>query len=241
VSYYDLLKEYIARSGLTLSEISERLEEHGYKVSKGYISQLQNGKTENPATPELNRALALVTGGDVEKLLTAALLEKAPIEIKEKLIRLNKLKDLKSEYDAAILKEDRTQYVTDKFVQVPLLGSVAAGQPIDRVEFVEDVEYAHISVTRGRPVFALRVKGESMIGDYISEGDIIICVSQKEVSPNDIAVVAVDNETATIKRVKYDGAMCMLIPSNPRMQPSLFDSSRVEIIGKIVEVRRRMD
>lgn len=68
---------------------------------------MQNGKTPNPATDELNRALAEITGGDIEKLLLAAVIERAPEEIKEKFKKLEKLKSLKCEYlDAIVAKED---------------------------------------------------------------------------------------------------------------------------------------
>lgn len=240
LSYYELLKSYIKDSGLSLSEISEKLKDYGYQVSKGYISQLQNGKTDNPATTELNRALATVTGGDVESLLTAALIEKAPDEIKTKFEKLTLLKELREEYiKAQIIQDDAPHYITEHITKVPLLGSIAAGQPVDRLEFIEDVEFVSKSVVRNGEAFALRVKGDSMIGDNIVEGDIVICVKQTEVSANDIAVVAVDNETATIKRVKCQDDMCLLMPSNPKMQPMIVHSSKVQIIGKVVEVRRR--
>lgn len=248
MDYYALLRSFIADSGLSLKEISERLEEHGYKVSKGYISQLQNGKTGNPATDELNRALASVTGGDVEKLLTAAILEKAPVEIKQKFERLLQLKKLRSEYQTALSNCKKTEGVSEQqslydastdLMRVPLLGSIAAGQPIDRIEYIENIEYVNKSVVRNHESFALNVKGDSMIGDNIIDGDIVICIKQSEVSTNDIAVVALDGETATIKRVKCQGELCILMPSNPKMQPIIVDSKRVEIIGKVVEVRRR--
>lgn len=240
LNYYELLRSYIKKSGLSLSEISEKLEPHGYKVSKGYISQLQNGKTENPATEKLNRALAAVTGGDVEQLLTAALIENAPIEIKDKIAKLSMLKELKKDLNKAlIIEETPAQYIAESLVKVPLLGSIAAGQPIDRIELIEDIEYVNRSVVRGNEAFCLRVKGDSMIGDNIAEGDIVVCIKQKEVSSTDIAVVAIEGETATVKRIKCEGSICILMPSNPRLQPTIVDSSKVEIIGKVVELRRR--
>ncbi|MCM3747421.1 hypothetical protein M3223_08645 [Paenibacillus pasadenensis] len=240
-NYYELLKSYIKDSGLTLAEIADQLKKnHGYKVSKGYISLLQNAKTDNPATAELNRAIAEVTGGDVENLLTAALIEKAPVEIKEKFEKLNMLKEMRSAYaQAQIVEESATEYLAGNITKVPVLGSIAAGQPIDRIEFIEDVEYVNKSVVRNGEAFALRVKGDSMIGDSILDGDVVICIKQPEVSPTDIAVVAVDGETATIKRVKCMNDMCLLMPSNPKLQPIIVHSSSIQIIGKVVEVRRR--
>lgn len=243
MNYYDLLKSYIQRSGLSLSEISNALKEFDYQVSKGYISQLQNGKTDAPATAELNRALAKVTGGDIEELLTAALIEKAPPEIREKFEKLNKLKKLQTEYTQSLqgitIKEVSANYIADGLTKVPLLGFIAAGQPMDRIEYIQDAEYVHSSIVRGYDAFALEVKGDSMIGDNITEGDIVICIVVKEVSQTDIAVVAVENENATIKRVKCQDDICMLIPSNPKMTPTIVASNKIEILGKVVEVRRR--
>lgn len=241
MNYYELLRGYIKKSGLSLSEISEALKQYDYQVSKGYISQLQNGKTDAPATPELNRALAKVTGGDAEELLTAALIEKAPIEIKEKFEKLNKLRKLKNEYEGLAVNDTKVEYITNtnSLIKVPLLGSIAAGQPIDRVELIEDYELVNTEILRGRKAFALRIKGDSMIGDHITEGDVVICIVQKEVSPTDIAVVAVDSDNATVKRLKCQDDICMLIPSNPKMQPTLVRSDKVEVLGKVVEVRRR--
>lgn len=242
MNYHELLRKYIADSGLRLNEIAEKLKGYNYNVTKSYISQLQNGKTPNPATDELNRALAEITGGDIEKLLMAAVIERAPEEIKEKFKKLEKLKALKNEYNGVMqVKEVGLQYEamnTERFSCVPVLGSIAAGQPLDRIEYREDVLYVDKSITRGRETFALRVNGDSMIGDHINDGDVVICVAQEEVSPSDIAVVAVENDKATLKRVKCQNEMCMLVPSNPSMQPILVSYKQVTILGKVVEVRR---
>lgn len=76
-----------------------------------------------------------------------------------------------------------------------------------------------------------------MSGDRIHDGDTVIVVVQKEVSPTDIAVVAVNGDYATLKRVKCQNEMCMLVPSNPAMEPSLVPARDVNIIGKVVQVR----
>lgn len=239
MKYSELLRTYIKNSGLSLSAISDLLKEEGFSISKGYISMLQNGKTD-PGSEELNRALAKVTGGSVDDLMMAALMEKAPHEIKEKLLRLERLKNLRSELkDTIIVKDPSIEYVSENLIKVPLLGSIAAGQPIDRIEYIEDIEYVHKGVLRGREAFALHVRGDSMTGDNIMPEDIVICVKQQEVTQNDIAVVIVNEESATIKRVQTRGEFCILIPSNPKLQPQIVSSSNVEIIGKVVEVRRR--
>ncbi|MCM3274211.1 helix-turn-helix domain-containing protein [Paenibacillus elgii] len=77
-SYKDLLKEYIESSGLSLSQIEQKLREKGLSTNKTYISKLQNGKLP-PAGDEINRALADVLGGDAEELVLIAYAEKAPV------------------------------------------------------------------------------------------------------------------------------------------------------------------
>lgn len=251
LKYSEMLKEYIRKSGKTLDEISNDLKDYGFNISKGYISQLQNGKT-GPASDELNRALAEVTSGNLNDLLISALMEKAPTEIKnslsDKLERLSKLQDLKGLYNGALLseknlkvKEVRSEHVINQptIQAIPLLGSIAAGQPIARIEQHEGVEFVDSSYIRNKDAFALTVKGDSMIGDHIEGGDVVICISQTEVLPSEIAVVAVDDETATLKRVKFQDHMCILIPSNPKLQPIIVPADQVHILGKVIEVRKR--
>ncbi|WP_379136068.1 hypothetical protein [Paenibacillus sp. sgz500958] len=81
MNYAELLKSFINRSKLTLDDISLELEKRGLSASKQYLSRLQNGKNP-PASDALNRALAEITGGEIESLLLAGHIEKAPDEIK---------------------------------------------------------------------------------------------------------------------------------------------------------------
>ncbi|MED4353631.1 helix-turn-helix transcriptional regulator [Schinkia azotoformans] len=84
-SYSELLTEYIENSGLSYAEIVLRVSKKGINIHKSYISKLKNG-TKPPATDDLNRAIAEVTGGDPEELIVAAYLEKAPEEVKDRLL-----------------------------------------------------------------------------------------------------------------------------------------------------------
>lgn len=79
--YSDLLSKYIEDSGLSLGEIAIRLSNKGIKIDRSYISKLKNGN-KPPASEEITRALAEVTGGDTDALLLAGYIEKAPDEIK---------------------------------------------------------------------------------------------------------------------------------------------------------------
>lgn len=89
----------------------------------------------------------------------------------------------------------------------------------------------------GHEGFAFRVKDNSMSGDRIKKGDVVIAIKQDKVEPDDIAVVSVGNELATLKRIKQQNGLCMLMPSNPQIQPELVSCEQVHILGKIVEVK----
>ncbi len=77
-----------------------------------------------------------------------------------------------------------------------------------------------------------------MIGDGIYNGDTLVVVEQPEVTSSDIAVVAVNGEEATLKRVKCEEEMCILNPSNPSMQPQLVPANKIHILGKIIQSGR---
>ncbi|MHA7963582.1 helix-turn-helix domain-containing protein [Paenibacillus sp. CAU 1782] len=235
--YSELLKEYIKDSGLTLLEIAEALKEHNFNISKGYISQLQNGKTERPATDELTRALCKVLNADAEKLLTASLIEKAPAEIKEKMVRFYALKELQNQYNATLkVSEANSTYIHHDLQKLPILNSITSIENEQTDEFV----YVDMPKKTTRNLFALRVKGDSMIGDLINDGDIVICESVKEVLPDAIAVVSIKSDAASLMRINKQNDLSILIPSNPKYQPAVMPSSETKVWGRVIEVRRKL-
>lgn len=126
----------------------------------------------------------------------------------------------------------------EKFVKIPVLGSIRAGQPAERIENILGYENVEASRIDGRDAFILTVKGNSMAGDHIFDGDMVVVIVQPEVTPSEIAVVALNGENATIKRVKQQGETCVLTPSNPEYEPIIVPASDVHIIGKVIEIRR---
>ena len=122
-------------------------------------------------------------------------------------------------------------------LRIPVLGAVQAGTPIEMIVDNEGYTLVDPCLLRGSEGFALRVKGDSMVGDRIYDGDIVVVAKQNEVQPHEIAVVAVDGEYATLKRVKHHGETCLLLPSNPSMEPLIVPAKDVHILGKVVEVK----
>ena len=137
--------------------------------------------------------------------------------------------------------QNAVPYHSPSMERIPVLGTIRAGEPIDRIENIEGYELVEPDILRGRKAFILHVQGDSMIGDNIFDGDRVIVVLQNQVEPTDIAVVSVNGDEATLKRVKCQNGMCMLIPSNPEMEPMLYPAEKIFIIGKVIEVRHRLE
>ncbi len=127
-------------------------------------------------------------------------------------------------------------------VEVPVLGRVAAGQPILAVENVEDTLILDRSLTRDGVVFALTVSGDSMTGAGILAGDKVLVRQQAVASPGDI-VVALLGDEATVKRYRPDPAAgrVVLEAENPAYAPIVVDSDGAvpfSLVGKVIGVVR---
>jgi repressor LexA len=132
-------------------------------------------------------------------------------------------------------------------VEVPVVGRVAAGLPLLAVENVQDtVHVDRFFIGQTREVFALRVKGESMIEDGIFDGDYIFVKKQLQASRGDIVVAMIAGtagDEATVKRYYPEGDSIRFQPANAAMQPIIVkkkDFRSVNLIGIVVGVYRKM-
>lgn len=118
---------------------------------------------------------------------------------------------------------------------LPLLGRIAAGQPILAVENVEE----QVNLSRFRGCFMLRVKGDSMVGAGIHDADLVIVQPQESARTGDIAVAMIDNE-ATVKRFVRDGNSVRLEPENPKYKPIPItaDTGDFKLVGRVVGLLR---
>lgn len=129
-------------------------------------------------------------------------------------------------------------------VRVPVLGSVAAGIPIEAIEDVIDYEDLDADVFGDGEYFGLQVKGHSM-EPKISDGDVVIVRRQEDVESGEIAVVLVNGDEATVKRIKKAPAGVTLVPSNPAYEPMFYTNDEIEslpvkVIGRVVELRAKL-
>lgn len=126
----------------------------------------------------------------------------------------------------------------DRNLRVPLVGTVTAGQPILAVEEVEGyIPYRSRSL-HSRDLFALRVRGESMIDAGILDGDIVI-VRRTPAAENGEIVVALVEDEATVKRFYKEKGHYRLQPENDTMEPIIVDS--VAILGRVVSLIREYE
>lgn len=122
---------------------------------------------------------------------------------------------------------------------VPLLGRVAAGALTTALEQVE--EYVPVQVGSSvQDLFALRVSGESMIGAGILPGDILIVRRQRTASSGDIVVALVGDE-ATVKRLLIRGRCIDLCPANPAFEVIRVSGDQLQLLGKVIELRRSLE
>lgn len=123
-------------------------------------------------------------------------------------------------------------------IKVPVLGYIAAGSPIFADEQIEEwTEIPNMWNLKEGEVIVLRVKGDSMIGSRIYDGDKVVVMLQSEVENGEIAVVNVNGDEATLKRVKRaQNGQTILYPDNPSYEPIFINSEKARIIGKVVQV-----
>ncbi len=135
---------------------------------------------------------------------------------------------------------------TGQYVEVPIVGQVAAGMPMLAVENIEDtvkMDRFFLGPNREHEVFALRVTGESMIDDGIFNGDYIFVRKQLTADQGDIVVAMIDGE-ATVKRFFPEGDRIRFQPANEAMDPIYVERSEfksVDLIGVVIGVYRRVN
>ena len=130
-------------------------------------------------------------------------------------------------------------------IAVPLLGRIAAGEPIPVPEegFTgEAIELARDLVPSSKDIYALEVRGDSMIDAFINDGDVVVMQYQQTADKGDmVAAWLVDQEATTLKRYHPEGNRVRLQPENSQMEPIYVDPANLRIQGKVVAVFRKLD
>jgi len=127
----------------------------------------------------------------------------------------------------------RQEEQTEDDYEIPLLGTVAAGQPIEAILAHETVSAPKNMLGRGR-MFALRVRGDSMIDENIQDNDIIIISSQPTAENGQVVVALIDGNYATVKKFYREPDFIRLEPANPQFKPIFIKTAeRIQIQGVV--------
>ncbi|MBC8166326.1 MAG: transcriptional repressor LexA [Bryobacteraceae bacterium] len=187
------------------------IEEHGY----------------SPSYEEIANGLDLASLATVHKHISA--LEK------KSYIRRSHNQSRSVEISAEYLKESRRGKAAP---DLPLLGRIAAGLPVEAIQGSERLNFADFS--DNPDTYALEVRGESMIEDHICSGDYVLVEKAESVRDGEIVVALVDGTDATLKRFyREPNGKVRLQPANSSMNPILVDQSAVQIQGRVLAVLRK--
>jgi repressor LexA len=191
-----------------------------------YIQQHMDAHGYPPTVREIGSAVNLSSSSTVHAHLKS-LEEQGHIQRDAVLTRAIKLTQSGGDHGRPMSKP---------VIQMPIIGTVAAGKPRLAVEDVEDVFPLPADFISGEG-FMLRVVGDSMIEDGIHEGDLVVVRRQQTADNGETVVAMIDNE-ATVKRFYKEKQRIRLQPANKRMKPMYHEN--VEIVGKVVGLVRQL-
>ena len=184
----------------------------------------------SPSYDEIAQGLGLASLATVHKHILA-------LENKHYLKRgFNQSRSL--EINPKYYQEQRQHKQVTASLEVPLLGRIAAGAPVEALAGNDTLNFSDFA---GDPnTYALKVRGESMIEDHICDGDYVLVARANEARDGDIVVALVDGMETTLKRFYLDsGSRVRLQPANSTMQPIYVPRESVQIQGKVLAVLRK--
>lgn len=125
----------------------------------------------------------------------------------------------------------------NRSTKLPMLGTIAAGSPIEAIENREELDLEQLFHSRNG-VYVLRVKGESMIDDHLCDGDYVVIERRENARNGEQVVALLDTGEATLKRFYREGNKIRLQPANSSMQPRIVEVGRCRIQGVVIGVLR---
>lgn len=160
--------------------------------------------------------------------------------VHEHLSNLERKGYIRKSYNESRSVELVSQESTAPAIELPLLGAVAAGLPIEVMEERETLAVPPDMIRRRKDNYVLRVEGNSMIEEQIRDGDYIVVQAQENAEDGQMVVALVGGDSATVKKLYREaGNRIRLQPANPTMVPIVVDASDVRIQGVVVGVIRK--
>jgi repressor LexA len=185
-----------------------------------FISRYLEANDQPPTIAEIGKQFRMTSSASVHSILSA--LEREGL--------IKRIPNVSRGIE--LTKVEKPEGVGDEF-EVPLLGLVAAGQPIEAVLAHETVAAPKSMIGRGR-MFALRVRGDSMIEENIQDNDIIIVSSQQTAENGQMVVALIDGNYATVKKFYREPDFIRLEPANPQFKPIFIKTpERIQIQGVV--------
>ncbi len=123
-------------------------------------------------------------------------------------------------------------------VELPLLGYVAAGAPIEAVPSSESIAVPE-HLTGRRESYVLRVRGDSMIDEHIRDGDFVVVEDRHSADNGEMVIALVGGQDVTLKKFYRENGRIRLQPANPAMEPMFFDPAVVQVQGVVVGIMRK--
>jgi repressor LexA len=217
----------------TLADMAELLSSRLTARQKGILDMIETSMRERgypPSVREIGLAVGLTSPSTVHSHLAS--LEKMGFLRRDP----TKPRALEVRYDpsSGVAMERRPVR------HVPLVGDVAAGTDVLAQENVEELFPLPEDFTGTGELFMLRVRGDSMTGVGIMDGDFVVCRAQRTAENGEIVVAGLPGEEATVKTYRRSGDTVTLVPANERLSPMVFDAAEVPIYGRVVTVMRRL-
>jgi repressor LexA len=193
-----------------------------------YISEFVTKNGYSPSFDEIGKGLGLSSLATVHKHISN--LEKKGLLTRD----YNRSRSIDLVAPKGRLKQSMA---VNTAMVLPLLGRIAAGQPIEAVQNPETISLADF--VRSKEVFVLEVRGDSMQDEHILSGDYVLVEKAKTAHNGDIVVALVDETDATLKRFYREGDNIRLQPSNATMKPIIVPAATVAIQGRVIGVLRK--
>lgn len=193
-----------------------------------FISEFVQKHSYSPSYDEIREGLGLNSLATVHKHITN--LEKKGLLTRD----YNRSRSIDLLPPKGRLKQAMSVNTT---MVLPLMGRIAAGQPIEAIENPETISLGDF--VRSRDVFVLEVRGDSMQDEHILSGDYVLVEKTKTAHNGDIVVALVEGSDATLKRFYREGDNIRLQPSNVNMQPIIKPAAIVDIQGRVIGVLRK--
>ncbi len=218
------------KKGVAIMENLSRKQREVFEFIKNYIENNGYPPAVRDICSGVNLSSPSTVHGHISNLVKLGYLKKD--SLKKRTLAIPE--EYKEESSETIKSEEVSQ---PEYLEVPVIGQVAAGQPILAVENIERTFPLPMEFAKNRDVFMLRVKGDSMINIGILEGDYVIVRREETASDGEIVVALVD-DSATVKRFYREDGYFRLQPENDYMEPILV--TELKILGKVVGLFRMM-